>query len=338
MKNLQLKIMALLVGIGIWIYSLSLQDFQATFEVPLVFAKVPELLAVASEPPKNLSVTLEGPALELIRFRSQKKDAAIIINAENVEQGLEHFSISAANFYAPDFPEIRHVEGSETRSMDVEFDTKIRLKIPVVLTSEFAPANGYTFVEEPKVAPAEIELVGARTLISPIKSVKTKKELHTGLAKDAIFVLGIETDSLPSFVYAKDTTVRVRLAVQPIDNKKFENVPVNLIGIYDKSLYTLDPPVASVEITGGKSVLKQIKVEDLDIFIEYNRFAIENTNKLAPTVRLRDKNVNGMQLTPDKFELVNKAKVAAEAEADTAAVEDAQDSTVSEVDSSETEE
>lgn len=338
MKNLQLKIMALLVGIGIWIYALSLQDFQATFEVPLVFSKVPDLLAVASEPPKNLSVTLEGPALELIRFRSQKKDAAIIINAENVEQGLEHFSISAANFYAPDFPEIRYVEGAETRSMDVEFDTKIRLKIPVVLTSEFAPANGYTFVEEPKVTPAEIELVGARTLVSPIKSVKTKKELHTGLAKDAIFSLGIETDSLPSFVYAKDTTVRVRLAVQPIDNKKFENVPVNLIGIYDKSLYTLDPPVANVEITGGKSVLKQIKVEDLDIFIEYNRFAIENTNKLAPTVRLRDKNVKGMQLTPDKFELVNKAKVAAEAEADTAAVEAPQDSTMSEVDSSETEE
>lgn len=335
MKNLQLKIMALLVGIGIWIYALSLQDFQATFEVPLVFSKVPELLAVASEPPKNLKVTLEGPALELIRFRSQKKDAAIVVNAENAEQGLEHFTISAANFYAPDFPEIRYVEGSETRSMDVEFDTKIRLKIPVVLTTEFAPANGYTFVEEPKVTPAEIELVGARTLISPIKSVKTKRELHTGLSKDAIFALDIETDSLPSFVYTRDTTVRVRLAVQPIDNKKFEDVPVNLIGIYDKALYTLEPPVAKVEITGGKGVLRQIKVEDLDLFIEYNRFAIENTNKLSPTVRLRDKNVKGIQVTPDKFELVNKAKLSAEAEPDSAAAEAAQDSAAGTPDSSE---
>lgn len=335
MKNLQLKIMALLVGIGIWIYALSLQDFQATFEVPLVFSKVPELLAVASEPPKNLKVTLEGPALELIRFRSQKKDAAIVVNAENAEQGLEHFTISAANFYAPDFPEIRYVEGSETRSMDVEFDTKIRLKIPVVLTTEFAPANGYTFVEEPKVTPAEIELVGARTLISPIKSVKTKRELHTGLSKDAIFALDIETDSLPSFVYTRDTTVRVRLAVQPIDNKKFEDVPVNLIGIYDKALYTLEPPVAKVEITGGKGVLRQIKVEDLDLFIEYNRFAIENTNKLSPTVRLRDKNVKGIQVTPDKFELVNKAKLSAEVEPDSAAAEAAQDSAAGAPDSSE---
>lgn len=335
MKNLQLKIMALLVGIGIWIYALSLQDFQATFEVPLVFSKVPELLAVASEPPKNLKVTLEGPALELIRFRSQKKDAAIVVNAENAEQGLEHFTISAANFYAPDFPEIRYVEGSETRSMDVEFDTKIRLKIPVVLTTEFAPANGYTFVEEPKVTPAEIELVGARTLISPIKSVKTKRELHTGLSKDAIFALDIETDSLPSFVYTRDTTVRVRLAVQPIDNKKFEDVPVNLIGIYDKALYTLEPPVAKVEITGGKGVLRQIKVEDLDLFIEYNRFAIENTNKLSPTVRLRDKNVKGIQVTPDKFELVNKAKLSAEAEPDSSAAEAAQDSAAGAPDSSE---
>lgn len=335
MKNLQLKIMALLVGIGIWIYALSLQDFQATFEVPLVFSKVPELLAVASEPPKNLKVTLEGPALELIRFRSQKKDAAIVVNAENAEQGLEHFTISAANFYAPDFPEIRYVEGSETRSMDVEFDTKIRLKIPVVLTTEFAPANGYTFVEEPKVTPAEIELVGARTLISPIKSVKTKRELHTGLSKDAIFALDIETDSLPNFVYTRDTTVRVRLAVQPIDNKKFEDVPVNLIGIYDKALYTLEPPVAKVEITGGKGVLRQIKVEDLDLFIEYNRFAIENTNKLSPTVRLRDKNVKGIQVTPDKFELVNKAKLSAEAEAASAPAEEAQDSAAGAPDSSE---
>ena len=335
MKNLQLKIMALLVGIGIWIYALSLQDFQATFEVPLVFSKVPELLAVASEPPKNLKVTLEGPALELIRFRSQKKDAAIVVNAENAEQGLEHFTISAANFYAPDFPEIRYVEGSETRSMDVEFDTKIRLKIPVVLTTEFAPANGYTFVEEPKVTPAEIELVGARTLISPIKSVKTKRELHTGLSKDAIFALDIETDSLPNFVYTRDTTVRVRLAVQPIDNKKFEDVPVNLIGIYDKALYTLEPPVAKVEITGGKGVLRQIKVEDLDLFIEYNRFAIENTNKLSPTVRLRDKNVKGIQVTPDKFELVNKAKLSAEVEPDSAAAEAAQDSAAGAPDSSE---
>jgi len=312
MKNLQLKIVALVFGIGIWFYAISLQDFQYTMEVPLTFARIPEVLAIASKPPRTISIQVTGNVVDLIRMRYRKKaPASITIDAQHVEQGWTHFPITAANFTSLDFPEVHYVEGEHLRSVDVEFDTKIRRKIPVKLTAEFEEATGYTFVADPIVEPSEIVFSGARTTLIPLENVITETVLFKNISADSVFTLKINLDNIPAYVSTVDSVVQVKVFVQPIDTRIFEKIPVHLIGMYDKQKYTLEPAFTRVEITGGKDVLASIDPDELDIFIEFNRFAIENTDVMTPSIRL-GKNVKGIQTFPDKFKLIDKEKVTAD--------------------------
>ncbi len=306
MKHLRLKITALLFGIGIWFYAISLQDFKLTLEVPLIFARLPETLAIASKPPETISVQVTGHLVDLIRMRSDKKrKTAVIIDARQVEQGWSHFTLSAENFSAPDFPEIHYIEGDRIRSVDVEFDTKIHRKIPVQLNTVFEPAPGFTFVGLPKTEPEAVEIFGARTTVSKIQNIRTKKGVYANLTENADFELALDFDSLPNYIFTKDTTVRVKIPVQPIARKKLTNIPVHLIGMFDKEKYSLEPSTAEIEIIGGREILKNIQSEKIDVFIEFNRFAIENADKLTPTIRIAE-TVKDIQIQPEKFTLVEK--------------------------------
>ena len=84
----------------------------------------------------------------------------------------------------------------------------------------------------------------------------------------------------------------------------------------------LKPNKVSVEITGGDRTLDSISKEHLELFVEYNRFQIEDVDSLAPTVKLslpanvnRDMSIKAIQLSPDKVSL-QEIKEAAPAVAD----------------------
>ena len=71
--------------------------------------------------------------------------------------------------------------------------------------------------------------------------------------------------------------------------------------------------VEAVVVTGGEAVLDSISGENLELFIEYNRFAIEDVDSLAPTVKLklpqainRDMSIKAIEVIPDKVALVRK--------------------------------
>ena len=101
--------------------------------------------------------------------------------------------------------------------------------------------------------------------------------------------------------------------IQKIDSKEYHGIPVQLTGRFDKTLVSLKPDTVSVKITGGASVLDSITNDNLELFIEYNRFAIEDVDSLAPTVKLklppsinRDMSINAIEVNPDKVALVRK--------------------------------
>ena len=86
-----------------------------------------------------------------------------------------------------------------------------------------------------------------------------------------------------------------------------------MIGRYDKNEVSLLPSTVEVEITGGEKILDTLKADALDLFVEINRFTIEDVDSLPPTVRLMiDKSINtdlsikGIQIKPDKVRLQRK--------------------------------
>ena len=82
---------------------------------------------------------------------------------------------------------------------------------------------------------------------------------------------------------------------------------------YAVSSVRVKPDSVTVKITSGESILDSITNDNLELFIEYNRFAIEDVDSLAPTVKLklapginREMSIKAIEVIPDKISLVRK--------------------------------
>ena len=309
--------MAFLFGIALWFFVMSTQDFQITMDVPVKLVRLPELLAVASKPPHTLPITVKGPAFDLIRMRwnYMNKDSnavSIIVDLQEAELGATRKHLGAKNFSAPSFPNVSFVEPSnQLLFLDLELDTRIERNIPVKSNVVFEPAPGYIVTDVPKITPEQIRVSGARDALTRIFEIPTDSVSFDSLTANDNFKVALNLETFPAYVTPSDSNVIISVDVQKLESKTFNKVPVQLIGRYNKDEAKLSPDTVSVKITGGQSVLDSITPEHLQIFVEINRFAIEDVDSLAPTVKMnlpssvnREMSIKGYELVPDKVKLI----------------------------------
>lgn len=317
MKHIGLKITAFIFGIALWLYVMSLNTFQISMDIPVRLVKLPEKLAVASKPPQTLNITVEGEAFDLMRMHSRMKNgdssvASIIIDLQDAELGATRKHIYSRNFSAPNFPNIKFVEpDNQLLFVDIELDTRIERRIPIRSNTTFNTADGYILTDEPKLDPDFITVYGARNAITRIIEIPTDSVRYDTIKTDGVYSVPLNFSQLSAYVSPSATKTDIHVNVQKIASKKFNKIPIQLIGIFDKNSSKLVPEAMSIEVTGGQQVLDSLTAEDIELFIEYNRFAIEDVDSLAPTVKIhldpsinRDMSIKATQLTPEKAALV----------------------------------
>jgi len=321
MGNIVIKISALIFGIALWFLVISQKDFQLSMEVPLNFVKLHENMAIASKPPHTLHITVEGKSWDLIRLRHQMNQnaqttVAMVVDLQNAELGGTRIHLDARNFVAPGFPDVRFVEpDNQLIFVDLEIDTRITRNVPIKSNVNFNAAQGYLLADEPRILPEELKVSGARNALTRIIDIPTDSINFDTLRHSKKFRVPLNFASLPSFVKPSDSVVTMSVDIQKMSSKTFENVPVSLIGFFDKKIYSLVPDTVSVEITGGEQVLDSVSSKDIELILEFNRFAIEDADSLPPTVKLtlpasvnRDMSIKAIQVKPEKVRL-NKVEV-----------------------------
>ncbi|MCQ2062609.1 MAG: hypothetical protein MJY99_04650 [Fibrobacter sp.] len=319
MKHIGLKITAFIFAIALWLYVMSLNSFQVTVELPVRLVKLPEMLAVASKPPQTLQVKVEGEAFDLMRFRSRLRTgdssvASIVLDLQNAELGATRKHVTAKNFVAQNYPNIKFVEpDNQLMFIDLELDTRIQRNIPVRSNVTFNTAAGYLLSDEPKLSPEFVTVSGARNALTRMIEIPTDSLDFDTLKTGKKYTIPLNFDLFPAYVTPSDSSISIIVDVQKIATKKFEKIPVQLIGIYEKGSAKLVPDSVDIEITGGERVLDSMTNENVELFIEYNRFAIEDVDSLPPTVKLklntnvnREMSIKATQIIPDKVSLVKK--------------------------------
>lgn len=156
-----------------------------------------------------------------------------------------------------------------------------------------------------------MKVSGARNALTRIIDIPTDSIFIDSIKASKTFSVKLQTELLPPFVTPSDTVAKIFVDVQKIKSKEFKNIPIQLIGFYDRALNTLSPQQATVEITGGEKVVEAVNSNDIELFIEYTRFAIEDADSLTPTVKLnlpsdidRSMSIKAILVKPDKIKLI----------------------------------
>lgn len=311
MGNIILKITAVVCAIALWFYVISLKNFQLTMNVPLSLVKLQETLAIASKPPSTIKITMEGHPLDLIRLQSQQQSVAMVVDLQNAELGTKRYHLNAKNFVAQNYPGVHYVEpDNQYLFVDVTVDTRIERNIPIKSNVSFIAAPGYLLTQEPQFLQDNLKVSGARNALTRIIDIPTDSMYFDTLKASQTFSIPLDFDNFPAFVSPSDSIAKIFVDVQKISTKEFKHVPVQLIGYYDRAHNSIIPSDVSVEITGGAKVLESISNDDIALLVEYNRFAIEDTDSLPPTVKLtlpsdvnREMSIKAIQIKPDRVKL-----------------------------------
>jgi YbbR domain-containing protein len=327
MKHIALKITAFIFGIALWLYVVSLNTFKVDLDIPVRLVKLPEMLAIASKPPHTMRITLEGAPFDLMRLRSKVMQgdttaAAIIVDLQDAELGATRKPIGEKNFSAPGFSNIKFIEpDNQLIFIDLDLDTRIERNVPVHSIVTFDAATGYLLTDEPKLDPDFITVSGARNVITRIIEIPTDSLSFNDLIHDTTYSIPLNFEQFPAHVSPGDSLIKISVNIQKIGKKFYRDIPVQLIGMYDHESYKLNPPSVSVEITGGEGTLDSINNENIELFVEFNRFQIEDVDSLSPTVKLllpsgvnREMSIKAIQLSPDKVSLQDIKKVVAPAD------------------------
>jgi len=316
MKHIALKITALIFGIALWLYVVSLNTFKVDLDIPVRLVKLPEMLSIASKPPHAMRASLEGAPFDLLRLRNKVLEgdstaAAIIVDLQDAELGTTRKHISAKNFSAPNFPNVKFIEpDNQLLFLDLDLDTKIERNVPVHSKATFEAATGYLLTDEPRLEPDFITVSGARNVITRIIEIPTDSITLAALEHDTTYSVPLDFSQFPAHVSPKDSSISISVNIQKISKKSYNSIPVQLIGVFDHESFKLDPPSVSVELTGGQGILDSIAKTSIELFVEFNRFQIEDVDSLAPTVKLmlptnvnREMSIKAIQLSPDKVSL-----------------------------------
>lgn len=319
MGNIALKITALLFGIAIWFIVISRQDYQLVLEVPLNFVKLPENMAIASKPPHTIHITVKGKTWDLIRLhreieKGNTNAATMVIDLQKAELGATRIHLDQKNFVAPSFANVKFVEpDNRVLFIDLDLDTRIVRNVPIRANTTINAAQGFLLADDPKITPAEIQVTGARNALARIIDIPTDSMVFDTLKTSQVFNVPLNFETVPAFVYPSDSNVNISVDIQKMASKTFQQIPVSLIGFYDRTQYTLSPDTLTVEITGGDKVLDSISKESIELIMEFNRFSIEDADSLSPTTKLtlpssvnRDKSIKAIELKPDKVYLKKK--------------------------------
>jgi len=300
-KN-SLKLLALLCGCLVWFAVVSREETRTEIELPVKVLNLQENMALVHPPPQTMAVQLEGKAISLIHLKLNRS-ASLEIDLKGMPLGKNRISSDQIRFISPGMPEVKMLRVRQTNQLNIELDARIELKVPVQPKLDIQAAPGYTLLGKPKIIPDSVLISGARSAVAQVNYIPTKTVSMTNLKWSNSLPISLDLSSIHSIVDIADTTLFVQIKIEPLDHKIFSGIPVRLIGSFDRSVFSLSPSKADIEVSGGKELISSIDPQDINLYIEFSRFSIENTDELKPTVHIPYP-ISNWQVVPEKFRLI----------------------------------
>ncbi|MBU2514848.1 hypothetical protein KJ966_26310 [bacterium] len=280
-KNPIQILLSICFAIVIWIFAPSpnRELTEVKFFVPVSYANLPKDLEITSEPLQLISVTVEIPKNELAQVHPSLFQASI--NLEGSVQGEMEFEMTKKIISAPNNIKIIEIEPKVVKLVLEEIIEK-ELPIQPVFVGELA--KGYV-LEQITMIPESVKVKGLASILGKIERLQTKAINIEAIDGDlemlayVVFPKGITAiDPKPEYY-----TVQIVVGSEPI-NVRFINIPIGIIN--NDYVTRINPRTFNMLVRGPRSLMENYKKEDIQAFIDLERYKPGNYKIKAPTIRV----------------------------------------------------
>jgi YbbR domain-containing protein len=281
-NNIHIKVAALVVASVLWTFAKGEQESSRLFSIPLVLRNVPEGLTTVEKIPDSIDVLLEGDNKDLVRLDLWGEPYSVIDMTGAQAGRTFRVSLSPANVVLPRDARVQVVEVRHPRSLDLEIDDLINLRVGVSPVVEGEPADGYYVFGSERSLPDSVFVFGPARIVSELTSVSTAPLSIDGRRNDIDAVRRIEFEERWS-LHAVPKEVRVLVGVEGTKVATLADVPTLFEHELGFEEATVVPETVVLTLSGPDHLTSSLRAEDIEVLIDAMGLP-RGTHELVPEV------------------------------------------------------
>lgn len=264
-ENLDLKLIALLLAVGLWSLVPDNSVPHVVRDVAVLVDGVPAELALAAPFSATIDVTVSGTVQ---RTRDLfPGELSPTIDLFGAVAGENVISLTPASIRAPLGVTVESVTPSQLR---VVLEERIRGEVPVNPVVEGNPADGYELYDA-IVEPATVQVSGPRTAVEQLQAVSTEVISVAGHRQTLAREVAVMTDNP---VIAVQGAARVRLTLRIEEVAVTEQLEgVRIVVLNARGRIAVNPESIGVVLRGPRSVLAQLSADDIRATVDVGALA-----------------------------------------------------------------
>jgi len=295
--NNNLKVLAVIIALILWMYVMTEQNPQVTHvfrDVPITYQNLDNNKLALRDTNQELAVDVTVKARRSIIANIDKSDIKCILNLKGRMEGENLIPVVVK------LPEGLELIDVKPREIVVYLDAVIEEQFPVRVQLQGVPAHGYAALD-PIIKQKEVVVKGARSKVNSVKTVAVQIDI-TGESRDVMGTYPVRVFNGNGKVI-EGLTFRPEAieVVVPIVFKRDLPVKLDLSGTpapgYLISNITIEPQ--TITVTGNKDLLEKIdsiKTAPIDVTGIKKDFAGEVSVILPKGVELLDKEDNNVKV------------------------------------------
>lgn len=206
-ENLGLKLVALLLGIVVYLHVYTDRTATMVVSFPLQLDDLTDTLTVAGPPPAPVVAELRGTGKQLIRLRLTEPRLKVSLSRVGPGRFQRAVTVEDLPLMASDRLEVVRMIGPTM--LDLEIDHRLERKVPVAARVMGTPHPSYAWNGTVILDPAELSVRGPRRAIARLDSIRLVP-VRIDAKRDTVRAI-VGADSLPAGSTAEPTLVRVRV-------------------------------------------------------------------------------------------------------------------------------
>jgi YbbR domain-containing protein len=272
LKDWTLKLLALGIALVLW-YGVTGQRAPVTERIPGVHLtfRLPGNLVMSNTPRNDVDLTVTGAHQTLDRLSGRELE--VIVNLTDYGPG-DHTLLLNSDKVKITLPEGVALNRVEPNTVKVRLEVSVERELPVMVQTNGTPPEGREFYGV-HTQPAMVRVIGPASRVNGLQRVDSEPVTLTGRSE------GFEIERLRLALPDEQVDLAEALvkATFDIGEKRLERA-VEGVAVRAPEGFKPEPEKVSVVIFGPRSVVEQVKPEDLEV-------ALSNQNGAIPTPSLK---------------------------------------------------
>ncbi len=307
LTNTRTKIWILIFTILLWTVVVMNNHYSYSFSARLDVRNINPQKTLMVKIPRRVQASFSGRGIDLFYLLiSRQQSFKFIVDCQSIKRFYDfplndYFQKNPDKVVIPRGANVRldHIIWPET--LHVVLDDLKTMKVPIASDVEIQLAPGYILLDTLAFIPDSVTISGPQTAVSNFRRIMTEKLVLRNVKDDITCEAKLMTSS--DNVKYDIKSVRCLQRVDQLGERELQNIPVLAINLKPDQKVVVIPSTAALTVSGGISVLKIIKPEDIRIVFDLANDWRPEQSLYVPRIELPDGVLSWRNLTPETFEL-----------------------------------